>query len=1073
MMAFQWNETQKLAIETPTQNILVSAAAGSGKTAVLTARIIRLIKSGVSLDKLVVLTFTNKAAKEMKSRIRERLLEQSGVFIDLDLLDSAHIETFDAYALHIVKKYGHHLNISKQATVMEKTEAQIEKKRTIEAVFTQYYDKPTPAFLDYLNAYANKDDHSLQAQILYFYNQLALRPKLAKDKHQYIDRFFTDQHFETLFNSYEAMLCSQAKAIYHAFEALVENGFSDPVIQRVANETLEALSFLIEATDYDTLQQKLTNFKMPRLQAKGDEDPIDEDEKEAFTQQRKQINDKRFTTLKKNVAYDKKTHYQRFMASKKHLPIIVDILEAFEKMYLTRQKEKERFDFPSIAAMALELVENFPEINRHIKANTHEILIDEYQDTNPMQEAFITAISDDNLYMVGDIKQSIYRFRDADVSIFSEKYRRYKENNEGLVIDLNQNYRSRKQVLDDINAVFTPLMDETIGGVLYDRDQKLYFGNQTLDVAVDHPFPYGGLIHTYDSELIKDAFPKPFTAKTLEAFKATHLIKELMTSHPGIKAGDASRELRYGDIAILIDRSTDFKMFKDVFDTENIPLILHKEAPFLDHNDVMALKSLLILIDTLHTNTIDETFIHAFLSVTRSFIFQYQDADIFAFVQKIQKTTKACTKTKLIHDQTFGSFFQKLYDLVENVKCLALHELLESAIDVFEVEANMVHLKQTNAALKRLDTLRQVAKNQSQDGLDLKAFLAYFDEVITLDEDIETAQPMSFHQNAVHLMTMHKAKGLQFPVVILPHLDNAFRFTEARAYAFHKSYGFLLKGDMEDGLVKSFLFDLEKQSEKIEIISERLRLFYVALTRAIDQVHLIMPKPTTSRPRPLTDFTKTTFSSFYDMIIGIADRLSWHRQSFDAAAYKDKINYHKQQSRQKMPSEKKHSKTYQAPKFETTEKLSHSYAHGVKTFLSLEEIKVMAYGDLLHNVLEHLDFYAPIAPQLDQMALDEEEKAVIQTFFTQPFMQDKALQGVYKEHPFLYADDDSDVRGFIDLLIETKSTFMVIDYKLKNIDKPEYITQVEGYVNTLRMLSDKPVEGYLYSILDGTYKKVV
>ena len=133
----------------------------------------------------------------------------------------------------------------------------------------------------------------------------------------------------------------------------------------------------------------------------------------------------------------------------------------------------------------------------------------------------------------------------------------------------------------------------------------------------------------------------------------------------------------------------------------------------------------------------------------------------------------------------------------------------------------------------------------------------------------------------------------------------------------------------------------------------------------------------------------------------------------------------------------------------------------------------MAYGDLLHNVLEHLDFYAPIAPQLDQMALDEEEKAVIQTFFTQPFMQDKALQGVYKEHPFLYADDDSDVRGFIDLLIETKSTFMVIDYKLKNIDKPEYITQVEGYVNTLRMLSDKPVEGYLYSILDGTYKKVV
>ncbi len=1071
-MAIEYSNTQKRAIEAKPQNILVSAAAGSGKTAVLTERIVHLINHGIPVERLVVLTFTNKAAKEMKDRILEKLIKTNHD-IDLDALDIAHIETFDAYALHLVKKCGYHLGISNQVSIMESAEAQIEKIRTIDIVFNEQYEADNPDFLSYLNAYAHKDDATLKKHIIYFYNQLALRPSLAQNKSQFLTTFFTKPHFENVFQTYEQMLSDWGKSIYEAFDNLAQYPFKDPVIQRVAQETLASLDFLKTPISYETLQTKMQTFKMPRLQKRAGEPDMDEDEKAFFKAEKKRINDKSIKPLKESLKYDKSQHFEWFMDSSKHLPIILELIADFEKTYFDKQRHKERFDFASIANLALKLLNQFPEVRDEVTRSIDELLIDEYQDTNPMQEAFVQTITNNNLYMVGDIKQSIYRFRDADVAIFSKKYDDFIQNKKGLVIDLNENFRSRKPIIEAVNEVFSLLMDENIGGVTYDEAQKLHFGNHKLETNPSITFPYGGHLHTYDQEVVQKHFPKDFKDKTLEAFKIADLIKDLIQQHPGFTKDNQHRPLNYGDMAILIDRSSDFLMFKEVFESENIPLKIHKDEPFVDNHDIMAFKNVLVLIDAVSKQCFEQTFMHAFLSVSRSYLIDSHDETIFAFISRIKQTQHNLTLAKLKTDKDFGSFFETIETLANQAALLPLPKILDEVIETLAIEARMAHLKHTQPALKRLDKLRDLAESLSLEGLDLEAFIMYFDELVKSDEDIEHQASGGHTQDAVHLMSIHKAKGLQFPIVILPHLYNEFRFTDQMAASFHKDYGFLLKSDTEAGLVKHFLFELEKQSEKKAIISERLRLLYVALTRAIDQVHVLMPTPKKASIGPLSGFAKTTFSSFYDMFEAIYDDLTWVKKPFEPLDYQDKIHYQSQSEQKRIPIIKSQPKQYRKPTFTVTDQSSKSFSHSTQTFLSLDEMSTMAYGDLLHNVLEHIDFNESIEKQLEVLSLEDEEKALIHKFFNQPFIKNQSLIGVYKEHPFVYQDSDTEVRGFIDLIVETKACFMVIDYKLKNIDKPAYEQQVQGYVNTLQNLSDKPVEGYLYSLLLGSFKKVV
>ena len=555
---------QKEAVYTSGSNIIVSAGAGSGKTSVLTKRVIEKLNNNIRINELLILTFTNAAAGEMKNRIREEISSVESLKENLDLLESSYITTFDSFTLSLVKKYNYLLNVSNNISIVDNNYINQIKEKILDDIFESFYEKDDDNFNKLINDFCVKNDKELRLNILKIIKSL----ELLSNKEEYLDNYlnnnFNKEYIDSLINEYFNLILDEIKNIETNLYLISESDFSS-----YYENLLNALSSLIKSKNYDEAKKSIdiTLPKRPR-------------ESEEIKEYKDQI-DLSVKTLKNYLRFASEDEIiESFNIAKDYIKVIIEIIKDFNIKISEYKYNNDLYEFTDIELMAIKLLKENPDICLELKNYYKEIMVDEYQDTNDLQEEFISLLANNNVYMVGDIKQSIYGFRNANPYIFRKKYDDYSLKNGGIKIDLLKNFRSRKEVLKGINDIFNLIMDNSIGGANYSETHQMIFGNNDYE-------EYKNANQNYDLSILNYPEDSFYSNEEIEAFIIANDINEKLNSNYEVydrKLKDL-RKADYNDFCIIMDRGTSFNLYKKVFDYLKIPLTIYQDKKLTDETD--------------------------------------------------------------------------------------------------------------------------------------------------------------------------------------------------------------------------------------------------------------------------------------------------------------------------------------------------------------------------------------------------------------------------------------------------------------------------------------------------------
>ena len=563
-----WTPEQQQAIDEEGKNIIVSAGAGSGKTAVLTERVIRKLKSGVHINELLVLTFTNAAAAEMKERIRKAIRKTPGLEEEMNRIDGAYITTFDSFALSIVKKYHTVINCTNNIQITDDVVINIKKQELLEEILDEKYLLQDKRFTKLIRDFCYKDDKELKKALLDIYQKIELK----YDKEHFLETYL-DNYTKSWDKVIEDYLHSIKEKIKEIREILAEMSsyFDGKYMMKVEDYLYEFLN----KESYEEKKKALDNFsRFPALPKNSEE---------AGKTLKKQLTGI-LDELKEEMTYEQVEEIKQELESTvSNQEEIIDILKELDKRLTSYKEQEEIYNFTDISRLAIKIVSENKEIREELTASFHEIMVDEYQDTSDTQEAFINLIANNNVYMVGDIKQSIYRFRNANPYLFKQKYDTYRDTDQGIKIDLVKNFRSRREVLEDINLLFNQFMDDTIGGADYKASHQMVFGNMAYEEG-------GKTRDNHHMELLTYNYDKttPITKDEQEAFIIGEDIKDKVNNHYQVFDKDTGiiRPIEYKDFVVLLDKSKNFELYKKIFEYLGIPLSILKEESLSKDNDL-------------------------------------------------------------------------------------------------------------------------------------------------------------------------------------------------------------------------------------------------------------------------------------------------------------------------------------------------------------------------------------------------------------------------------------------------------------------------------------------------------
>lgn len=1008
----RWTEEQLQAINKDGENIIVSAGAGSGKTAVLTERVMRKIEEGININQLLLLTFTHAAAEEMKDRIRKKLLKANKQD-QLDYLNSSFITTFDSYALFIVKKYSYILNIPSNVSIVENSIISIKKKELLDQILEEYYSKNDTQFNNLISCFCTKDDDIIRNGIMEIYEKVVMKYGYREYLEDYIDNYFNEKYINIRIEEYLLLLKEKIDDIKNIVKLISDIENIDYV-----NKLYKVIDPLLKSNSYDKIKLYST-LKLPPLKK----------ESEAYIY-KEQLNIK-IKELNSLCIYDKEDNIKKSLYStKENTKIICDILLKFDSELLKVKKINNMYEFNDIAHFAIKLVSENEEIRNNIKKSFNEIMLDEYQDTNDLQETFINLISDNNVYCVGDIKQSIYRFRNANPLLFKNKYDNYKNKINGTKIDLNKNFRSRLEPLDDINLIFSNIMKDDIGGANYKLEHKMIFGNNTYINEGKTNQDYNLDIYEYEQN--------EFTKEEIEAFVIANDIKNKVENKYQIFDKDEQilRDATYNDFVILMDRKKDFDLYKKVFEYLNIPLTLNKEENISSGYDLDVIKNILKLIIKIKKNEFDNNFKHSFISIERSFLIEETDQNIFNIIKE-----NKYKETPL---------FKELYSI--DINNLNIKELIEIIIDKFDIYNRLIKIGNVEESLIRIEYILNLASSL-QNIYSISEFVDYLDKVEQNKLDIKYSVNMKNDQS-VKIMTIFKSKGLEFNICYFPGLYNEFNKQEFKEKFFYSSlYGIIIPYKDKE-IKETFYKILFKENYNKEEISEKIRLLYVALTRAKEKIILLKPKKDNIK----SDIMDS--KSFLDMI-NLVEDLDTRTKNIDI----DKLNITKNYNLTKLVDYEKmidksniiineNTKEYRKEELE-----SKKYSKNIE--LIDKDIKAkLDFGIKIHSILENIDLKNPDISNIK----DEYIKNKLTNFISLPLF--KNVKNIYQEYEFYYENETIN-HGIIDLLLEYDNEYIIIDYKLKNIENEAYKNQLNGYKKYIQDMTGKTVKVYLYSFIDS------
>lgn len=991
----KWTDDQWLAIWKDNCNILVSAGAGSGKTAVLTERVIRKISCGINVNELLVLTFTNEAAKEMKSRIRDAI-NKKGLNEQLDLLESSYITTFDSFALSLVKKYHYALGISKNITNIDQSIIKVMRKNLLDELVELYY-KESPVFCDFVSIYGNKDDTLIKSSILKMSEELDKKIDKEGFLKKYIDNYFNSANIESIINEYISYIYSCRDEIYDLYKEILSY-----VEGKSAKKLIEAFDGFKDLNGYDNLKNNIPHF--PRIVLAEECRPLRDVIKKKIDKYEELLKYENVLEIEKSFSY-----------IKPYVGIIIDIILKIDDRINEYKKKYDAYEFNDIAVMAIKLIKNNESIRSEVMNSFNEIMLDEYQDTSDIQETLISLIANNNVYAVGDQKQSIYRFRNANPFIFSNKYNEYSLGNGGYKIDLKDNFRSRGEIISSINALFSSIMDDVYGNAKYKESHQMNFGNKSYEKGKPDQNYYLD-IYNYESN-------KGHSIAEVEAFIVARDINEKINNNYLVLGENGYRKLNYGDICIIVDRGSNFNLYKKILEYNGIPSVIKKEQTLTSGYDIMVLRNLLNIVIKVNLNEYDDNFKYSYTSVARSFLFEESDTDIYNEIMNNNYNSNIIDKCKMIN-------------INEEVPSSIIYKI----IDVFNFYENIIKIGNMDDTFIKIDSIVTLAESLTEQDYTVRDFYDYLGSMIDGNDDIKYKIDGD-SSGSVKLMTIHSSKGLQFSLCYFLGYNKGFNVKEVNnSMVFDNKYGFIIPyyNNGLDNLITKTLF---KKNYIDEEISEKIRLLYVALTRAKEKMIIISQIDDVEKYDEVPDSVKGNYRSFKDIISSCECIKS---NTYLADNYVDS-NYIKKMN--KALEELKCNDRVNLVNLNLiyNKYEDNHYSKVSSKLISLDDLKKMEYGTMVHEFFEFDDFDNPSNDMVrDFVKLIEKPNRV------------------YKEYEFKY----NNTVGIIDLLLEYDDHYKIIDYKLKNIADDAYKKQIGGYKEYIERISGKSARVYLYSILD-------
>ena len=1023
----RFSDEQLAAINTVGSNILVSAGAGSGKTAVLTERIYHLYSLGTPFKRFLVLTFTEAAAMEMKQRTRKRILDSE--FKDNFFeVDEAHIQTFDAFCLYLVKRYSYILNIDSNVSIVDKSIIEIEKRKIIDEIFKEKYLNQDPAFIKLIKTFCVKDDDVIIETAIKLSKQSELQIDSKEYLNTFVDRYFSLEHINKCIDDIYNELMSYIDLIIDGAEKLENINDADKI--------LKVMLPLKKCFTYDELFIALKEIDSFPTKPRGETtDGAFRDSLRDIFNTKLKINPKK-EQLNFGTSEDIKNG---ILENKEFAKVLVEIVQTLDERLAEYKRNLNCYTFSDIAHMCLELIKH-SDIVTSLKNEFDYILVDEYQDTSDIQEKIITSIGNNNIFMVGDIKQSIYRFRSANPKIFQDKYDAYKKGLGGVEIDLNKSYRSREEIVDFINDSFDHLMDKKHNPIDYKNGHHFEYGNKDYKLQeVGQNFKPE--IITYDDEKMKS---KERIEKEINLI-ADDIIDK-MNNHYQVydKHLSALRDVSFNDFAIIVDRGTNFEKVKEIFTLKNIPLFVQKDEDIKEDDLSLTIKSLATFIHL--SNIKDYTnplYKHSFVSLARSFLVGLSDQEIYNIINEHYEKKEF----KKPFDDV--EFVKNIGVLNENYRKLSIYETIYKALMDLCFYEKIMTIGDYNDNAHKMEFFLDIAKNMDIMNFSLSDFIEYFKKINEYNLKIDFKSSDS-PNDAVNILTIHKSKGLEYPICYYPFLDKAFNREEINSsILIDDKYG-LSFPTHGDNPYQSLVIHLIRRNYIKEDSLEKIRLYYVALTRAREKI-IMYGKNKKKNYASLEEF------SYFD---ALNDYISLKEDS-RYSIYKDVLGLELDKKEQPEYTKKF---TLDSVKIDSPEIIKKKASKSLDSDVSEE---LLAFGTRIHYLLEIVDYESKDTSFIK----DLRERKIIDNVLKLDIFKD--VKNSMIKHEFEFYDEINDVNGVIDCLIVKADMIHIVDFKLKNISDEKYKVQLQIYKDYISQIArGKVIKTSLLSVLSKNVMEV-
>lgn len=1126
---------QESAVYAPLSDILVTAAAGSGKTQVLTGRITERIKNGADISRLLIITFTNAAAAEMRERIKKSLTDaliseddankRAYLKRQLSRADTADISTLHSFCLKLLKTYFHHIGLDPSFTLLNNYDRRIMLAESLEEAADFFYECKNADFLALSDLVSSQKNDLKLTEMISAVRDFAMSTPfperwLENAKQMYLGIEKGNAPFSEPLLSRAHSLISEALTCLENAAALLEK---EPGLATLYDKTvaeIDAISeFLKKPRSWDGTYEFLSSFKFAAFTGgKKDADPeIKRSASELHNSAKKLVTEHAAPLI--DTTYDDAAATTLYMS--KYVCVLADAASKALSVYSEKKAEKNVLDFNDLEHFAIKLLtdsEN-PEkpsaLAAEIKNLYDEIYVDEYQDINDIQEAIIGLVSSNkhNVFMVGDMKQSIYRFRHTDPErIFAKKAAEFTDiasrtpEDKKIRISLTANFRSTPEMIADVNTVFKALMSKALGGVAYEGTELLRYENGVYTEKAAMP--------AMTMKCIAARGKKQGELLSAEADFLAKRIKELISSDLKVydKKENGYRPIRYGDIAVLMrvtkNRADDFEAALCAYD---IPVIYEKELSFFDSREIALLLSLLRVVD----NPLQDIDL---IAVLRSPFFNF-DTDLLTSLALLKKPyfydAVKCFSEGEDPNGKCLYFMNKLKKWRREASLSGVYDFTSRLISELDYTSYVSSMSESDTHIANLNLFLSFAKkSDSSSYKGLFNFLKYIESLYS-SGGIEPDSSAESNANAVRIMTIHKSKGLEFPYVFLPGV--AARFNR------RASSGDLFLGTETGISINAFYPDrsvisaptvkLAALREREGSLSEEMRVLYVALTRAREHLEIIasesfsadktddeirgilcpekkgviLPSELSLASSPfgwLSVCSRET--GVPEITVLFSDEENSKEEAseiealsplpfgseIDAALSRrcpksDLISVKNKYSVSELKSGAAFSDEDAKPFFalEAASLSAPEYLNSDKVFTSRQK------GSIMHYIVEHIDFYdSDVASQLERMDLTEKERAAadipaIEALLSSDMAERlRKSRAFFREVPFTFRKKVSSltdtvksdfytlIQGVIDCYFIEDDGIVLIDYKTDRGISPE--KAAERYLPQLELYSE-------------------